>query len=137
MPAVIEVLRRRLDRLAAAQQQLTAMRQALPGLNTAAIPLWNPLPGPQTIAYSHQADVIGYGGAAGGGKTDLAMGLALCSHKRSLILRRELVNTKTMMDRLREVVGNVGRFNSSAGFWFNSATGQKIEFRGWPTTGEP
>jgi hypothetical protein len=136
MPAVIEVLRRRLDRLVAAQQQLTAMRQALPGLKTAAIPLWNPLPGPQTIAYQTLADVTGYGGAAGGGKTDLALGLALLSHKRSLILRRELVNTKTMMDRLREVVGNVGRFNSSAGFWYNSATGQKIEFGGCPNPGD-
>jgi hypothetical protein len=80
--------------------------------------------------------VIGYGGAAGGGKTDLAMGLALCSHKRSLILRRELVNTKTMLDRLREVVGNVGRFNSSACFWYNSRSGQKIEFGGCPNPGD-
>ena len=35
-------------------------------------PLWAPLPGPQTLAYNAQADVTGYGGAAGGGK-----GLAL------------------------------------------------------------
>ena len=30
--------------------------------------LWKPLPGPQTQAYQSKADIIGYGGAAGGGK---------------------------------------------------------------------
>ena len=34
--------------------------------------VWRPLPGPQTMAYNSTADVIGFGGAAGGGK-----GLAL------------------------------------------------------------
>ena len=33
---------------------------------------WTPLPGPQTMAYESLADVVGFGGAAGGGK-----GLAL------------------------------------------------------------
>ena len=33
--------------------------------------LWSPLPGPQQMAYDSIADVIGFGGAAGGGKTDL------------------------------------------------------------------
>ena len=35
---------------------------------------WRPLPGPQTLAFDSQADIVGYGGAAGGGKTDLACG---------------------------------------------------------------
>lgn len=30
--------------------------------------VWRPLPGPQSVAYYSEADVIGYGGAAGGGK---------------------------------------------------------------------
>ncbi len=33
---------------------------------------WRPMPGPQTMAYNSKADIIGFGGAAGGGK-----GLAL------------------------------------------------------------
>lgn len=41
------------------------------------LPLWLPLPGPQLAAYTTQADIIGFGGAAGGGKTDLACGKAL------------------------------------------------------------
>ena len=36
--------------------------------------IWRPLPGPQSMAYHSKADIIGYGGAAGGGKTDLAVG---------------------------------------------------------------
>lgn len=40
-------------------------------------PIWVPLEGPQTMAYDSKADIIGYGGAAGGGKmlniNDLAL----------------------------------------------------------------
>jgi hypothetical protein len=49
---------------------------------------WSPNPGPQTQAFVCQADELFYGGQAGGGKTDLGLGLALIAHKRSLILRR-------------------------------------------------
>src|SRR4051794_27511302 len=38
------------------------------GLNPASQPLWRPLPGPQTQALLSQADVTGFGGAAGGAK---------------------------------------------------------------------
>lgn len=37
-------------------------------LLTASAQRWEPLPGPQTIAYNSEADIIGFGGAAGGGK---------------------------------------------------------------------
>jgi len=36
---------------------------------------WKPFPGPQTEAYLSQADILLYGGAAGGGKTDLLLGV--------------------------------------------------------------
>jgi hypothetical protein len=49
---------------------------------------WVPNVGPQTEAYYSEADEIFYGGEAGGGKTDLGVGLALTEHQRSLILRR-------------------------------------------------
>ena len=41
-------------------------RQELDGL-LRDLPLWLPLPGPQLAAYTTQADIIGFGGAAGGG----------------------------------------------------------------------
>ena len=40
---------------------------------------WSPLPGQQTIAYHSPADILFYGGAAGGGKTDLLVGVAAAS----------------------------------------------------------
>src|SRR5690606_38254106 len=50
---------------------------------------WVPLPGPQTLAYESKADVIGFGGAAGGGKTDLAVGDALTKRHEIMVMRRE------------------------------------------------
>ncbi len=37
---------------------------------------WLPLPGPQTTAYFSPADILLYGGEAGGSKTDSGLGLA-------------------------------------------------------------
>ena len=65
---------------------------------------WRPLPGPQQMAYESLADVIGFGGAAGGGKTDLAIGLATEQHYRSQIFRREGPQLKGIIDRLKEIV---------------------------------
>jgi hypothetical protein len=67
---------------------------------------WRPLPGPQTMAYESKADVIGFGGAAGGGKTDLAIGLALTRHTRSQVFRREGPQLKGITDRIKELVDN-------------------------------
>lgn len=75
-------------------------------------PIWSPyVGGPQERAYNSLADVIGYGGAAGGGKTDLACGLALTAHERSIIFRREYPNLKGVIDRLHELVDGRGRWN--------------------------
>ena len=71
--------------------------------------VWTPLPGPQTMAYESDADVVGFGGAAGGGKTDLAVGKALTQHYRTLMLRLEAPQLTGIIDRLAEVVG--GRSN--------------------------
>ncbi len=53
------------------------------------------------MAYESQADEMYFGGAAGGGKTALAVGLSLLQHKRSLILRRQSVNTTEIVDQLK------------------------------------
>ena len=56
--------------------------------------LWAPIPDkdgvphPQRLAFESLADITGYGGAAGGGKTDLACGLALTEHRKIMMLRR-------------------------------------------------
>ena len=47
---------------------------------------WVPNPGPQTQAFLCEADELFYGGEAGGGKTDLGIGLALTAHRRAPLL---------------------------------------------------
>ena len=45
---------------------------------------------PQQQAYESEADIVLFGGAAGGGKSNLLIGLALTRHQRSVIYRREV-----------------------------------------------
>ena len=45
---------------------------------------------PQQQAYDSKADILLFGGAAGGGKSSLLIGLAVTSHQRSVIYRREV-----------------------------------------------
>jgi len=112
LSALVARLLREVRRLRAAYEQLLARPP-----EAAATPLWQPLPGPQSIAYQTPADVTGYGGAAGGGKTDLALGLAITAHRHSLILRREAVHLRAIQDRASEILGRVGRYNESRRTW--------------------
>jgi len=65
--------------------------------------LWSPQAGPQSVAYYHRADEMLYGGAAGGGKTDLVVGLATTAHQRSLVFRRMSTDLDGLWDRLLDV----------------------------------
>lgn len=65
--------------------------------------VWYPQEGPQTTAYFSAADELFYGGAAGGGKTDLLLGLASTAHSRALILRREGTDLGAIEERLLEM----------------------------------
>ena len=67
-------------------------------------PIWVPLPGPQTFAYESDADILYYGGSAGGGKTDLLLGLALNNHKHSIIYRRQTTQLVGIQTRLLEEI---------------------------------
>lgn len=82
-----------------------------------------PNPGPQTDALLSKADQLLYGGAAGGGKSYLSLGLAASYHRRSLVLRREsteldglIADSKTMLEgRGRFVGGNDNEWHLSDG----------------------
>lgn len=78
---------------------------------------WVPNPGPQTVAYFSPADEIFYGGQAGGGKTDLALGLAISEHKRSLVLRRTNKEAEGLVSRLEDIFGSRDGWNGQSGTW--------------------
>ena len=86
-------------------------------------PAWVPLasddgePHPQEMAYRSQADELYYGGAAGGGKTDLLAGLALTQHTRSIIFRREFKQARAIVERLEEIVGHSEGLNRQDMLW--------------------
>lgn len=67
---------------------------------------WLPNAGPQIAAYLSDADLLLYGGAAGGGKSDLLLGLALTRHRRSVIFRRAYVDLAGVEERLIEILGS-------------------------------
>ncbi len=89
--------------------------------------LWTPLPGPQTDAYHCLADELFYGGAAGGGKTDLLLGLSVTAHRRSIIFRREFPQLRGIIERSHEIIGAVGGFNGQEHLW-RLPGGRIIEF---------
>lgn len=96
--------------------------------------LWKPLPGPQTLAFESKADILGYGGAAGGGKTDLACGKAIRHHKNSMILRREATQLTGVIDRLTQILGNRDGYNGQQKIW--RLKDRQIEFGSVPHLGD-
>ena len=74
---------------------------------------WLPNPGPQTMAYESEADLLLYGGAAGGGKSDLLLGLGLTRHSASVIFRPQYVDLRGLERRLLEITGTRAGWNGA------------------------
>lgn len=77
------------------------------------------------------ADELFYGGQAGGGKTDLILGAAICLHRDSVVFRREyrqMVGAKGIIDRSREIIGGLGRYNGQEHVWRDLPGDRSIEF---------
>lgn len=96
---------------------------------------WRPLPGPQSKAYESKADIVGYGGAAGGGKTDLSAGVILTRSERALFIRREKAQTEGVIQRLAEIVGGTVGYNSQKAIWRIPERGL-VEFGGLDNPGD-
>lgn len=75
--------------------------------------LWVPNSKKQWLALLSRADELFYGGAAGGGKSALVVGLAAECHEHSAIFRRVYPNLKELMRYAREVIGEAARENKS------------------------
>ena len=103
------------------------VRQELDSELRRVTPVWVPNAGPQQAAMASPADVLFYGGAAGGGKTDLLLGLALTQHRKSIIFRREGTQLTGIIERATEILGSRQGFNGQGlGLW--RYDGRLIEF---------
>jgi hypothetical protein len=86
-------------------------------LAKANLPKWVPQPGPQQLAYDSPADILFYGGSAGGGKTDLILGLCLTNQEHSIVFRREAVQLIGIEERMSSILGTRVGYNSTTGVW--------------------
>lgn len=86
------------------------------------------------MAFESKADVIGYGGAAGGGKSDLACGKALRQHRNIMILRREATQLVGLIDRLTQLIGTREGYNGQEKIW--RLPHRQIEFGSVPHLGD-
>lgn len=101
-------------------------------------PCWEPDPDnkPQIAACNSEANIIGYGGAAGGGKTDLLIGLGATQHTKSIIFRREYPQLIDIIQRAKDLTEA-----SRIGFNGNDkkltiAGGRSIEFGAMQNPGD-
>lgn len=90
---------------------------------------WIPNPGQQKLAFESEADELFYGGTAGGGKTELMLGMAHTVHKRSLVLRRTNKEASRFIRRFGEIVGHTNGWNSQQQT-FTFGGGKIVEFGG-------
>ncbi len=89
--------------------------------------IWWPFPGKQTQAFFSKADILLYGGAAGGGKTDLMLGCAIHNHLQSIIFRREYPQLKGIIERSQKIFNKIATYNSTQKIW-RFPTDKSIEF---------
>lgn len=89
-----------------------------------------PNPGAQTAALESKADILLYGGQAGGGKTSLEVGCAANNHHSSLILRREATQLDGIIEFAREILSDHGTFVGGNENVWRLNNGGRIKFAG-------
>lgn len=115
MPTIADL--ESLERLVGGLTQENKIRLAnLPGIKEK-LNKWKPNPGPQTAALRSEADELFYGGQAGGGKTDLLVGLSLTEHGKSLVLRRTNKEASKLVERYIEILGSREGWNGQDHVW--------------------
>lgn len=87
--------------------------------------------GPQTDAMNSQADILLYGGQAGGGKTALEVGAWFDSHYSGLILRREAVQLDGLIEFCKQIgEPHHGKFVGGNENVFKRNDGGRLKFAG-------
>ena len=88
---------------------------------------------PQRAAFESFADELFYGGAPGGGKSQLLLGLAVTRHRNTAIFRREFTQFRGqdgLWEKSRELIGLRGKSNDGHYTWRNLPGGRAIEMLG-------
>jgi len=103
------------------------------------LPRWLPDPDnhPQMAAYLSEATVVGFGGAAGGGKSDLGIGKALNQHSDSMIMRRIGTELQPIIERILTLRGTRdGYAGGNVNMLRMPETNQNITFGAVPNLGD-
>jgi Terminase large subunit, T4likevirus-type, N-terminal len=93
----------------------------------ASAPKWTPQAGPQWQAILSPADVLFYGGQAGGGKSDALIGIALEYQEHSIIFRRQAVQLVGLEERITKILGSRKGYNSQDHLWRIPGTNRVLE----------
>ncbi len=93
---------------------------------------WYPQTGPQSLAYLSTADEMFFGGQAGGGKSDLLVGLGMTCQSNSLILRLESTQLTSFKTRVQTLMGPGDKWHGVGphGGILRMSEGRMIEFNG-------
>lgn len=91
---------------------------------------FRPNPGPQTAALESLADILLYGGQAGGGKSALEVGCAANNHHSGLILRREATQLEGLIEFSKEILAGHGEFVGGNENVWKLRSGARIKFAG-------
>jgi Terminase large subunit, T4likevirus-type, N-terminal len=76
-----------------------------------------------------KADILFFGGAAGGGKTWMLLGLAGSQHRRSIIFRREFKQLEDIRGKAEQLYTDIGSFNGQRELWRLDYNGIKRRVR--------
>ncbi len=97
---------------------------------------WLPNLGRQSEGFFSLADILVYGGQAGGGKSDLILGLAMTQHQESLIIRRRYTDLTSLTKRAIEINGTRRGYRGSIPPSLNTQDGRSIEFGACANAGD-